>query len=105
MGGVPNIIVFLNKCDMVDDDEIKELLEEYEFPGNTTPIIRGSATKALAGEKKYVDAIKKLGKTLDKYIPEPKRDIQKPFLLPIEDVFSISGRGTVITGRIDRGII
>jgi len=111
--GVPNIVVFLNKCDMVDDDElielvemeIKELLEEYEFPGNTTPIIRGSATGALSGEKKYVEAIKELGKILDEYIPEPKRDIQKPFLLPIEDVFSISGRGTVITGRIERGII
>lgn len=111
--GVPYIVVFLNKCDMVDDEEllelvemeVRELLDQYEFPGETTPIIRGSAIGALSGEKKWVDAIVNLGKTFDKYIPEPKREIDKPFLLPIEDVFSISGRGTVVTGRVERGII
>ena len=111
--GVPCIVVFLNKCDMVDDEEllelvemeIRELLDQYEFPGDDTPIIKGSALKALEGEQKYIDAILELGKTLDEYIPEPKRDIQKPFILPIEDVFSISGRGTVVTGRVERGIV
>ena len=111
--GVPYIIVFLNKCDMVDDEEllelvemeVRELLDQYEFPGDDTPIIKGSATGALAGEQQYVDAILELGKTLDEYIPEPKRDIDKPFILPIEDVFSISGRGTVVTGRVERGIV
>lgn len=111
--GVPCIVVFLNKCDMVDDEElielvemeIRELLNKYEFPGDDTPIIKGSALKALEGDKKYVDAILELGKTLDEYIPEPKRDTDKPFILPIEDVFSISGRGTVVTGRVERGIV
>jgi len=111
--GVPYIVVFLNKCDMVDDEEllelvemeVRELLDQYEFPGDDTPIIKGSATGALAGEQKWVDAILELGKTLDEYIPEPQRETDKPFLLPIEDVFSISGRGTVVTGRVERGII
>ena len=111
--GVPYIIVFLNKCDMVDDEEllelvemeVRELLDQYEFPGDDTPIIKGSATGALEGDQKYIDAILELGKTLDEYIPEPERDIEKPFILPIEDVFSISGRGTVVTGRVERGIV
>ena len=111
--GVPRILVFLNKCDMVDDEEllelvemeVRELLDQYEFPGDDTPIIRGSALKALEGEQQYVDSIIELGKALDEYIPEPVRETDKPFLLPVEDVFSISGRGTVVTGRIERGII
>lgn len=114
--GVPKIVVFLNKCDMVDDEELielvemelQELLDTYEFPGDETPIIRGSALKAL--ECDDVDAeeakpIFELLDTLDSYVPEPERDTAKPFLMPIEDVFSISGRGTVVTGRIERGII
>jgi elongation factor Tu len=111
--GVPYIVVFLNKIDMVNDPElidlveveIRDLLKKYEFPGDTTPIIRGSAMKAMEGDKASQDAIMQLVKTLDEYIPEPKRDLDKPFLMAIEDVFSIEGRGTVITGRIDRGII
>lgn len=111
--GVPYIVVFLNKCDMVDDEEllelvemeIRELLDQYEFPGDDTPIIKGSALKALEGEEKYVKAVQELVETLDSYIPEPERAIDQPFLLPIEDVFSISGRGTVVTGRVERGII
>ncbi len=111
--GVPYIIVFLNKCDMVDDDELLELVEmeirdiltQYEFPGNKTPIIRGSALKALEGEKKWEDKIFDLADVLDKYIPDPVRDLDKPFLLPIEDIFSISGRGTVVTGRIEKGVV
>jgi elongation factor Tu len=111
--GVPRIVVFLNKCDMVDDEElvelvemeIRELLNEYEFPGDDTPIIKGSALRVLEGDQKYIDSILELAKTLDQYIPEPKRDMDKPFILPIEDVFSISGRGTVVTGRVERGII
>jgi len=111
--GVPHIVVFLNKCDMVDDEEllelvemeIRELLERYEFPGDETPIIKGSATGALEGKQEHIDAILELGKVLDDYLPEPKRDIEKPFILPIEDVFSISGRGTVVTGRVERGIV
>jgi len=111
--GVPHIVVFLNKCDMVDDDEllelvemeIRELLDQYDFPGDTTPIIRGSATKALEGEEEFVKPILKLGEILDSYIPDPKREIDMPFLLPIEDVFSISGRGTVVTGRIEKGSV
>jgi elongation factor Tu len=114
--GVPKIVVFLNKCDMVDDEELielvelelRELLDKYEFPGDETPIIRGSALKALETEDiKSEDAkcIFELLKAIDSYIPEPKRDIDKPFLMPIEDVFSISGRGTVVTGRVERGII
>ncbi len=112
--GVPYIVVFLNKCDMVEDkelidlveEEIRDLLKKYEFPGDTTPIIRGSALKALenpTGESGQ--AILDLAKALDDYIPDPKRDIDKPFLMPVEDIFSIEGRGTVVTGRIERGII
>ena len=113
--GVPHIVVFLNKADTVDDpellelvqEEIRDLLTSYKFPGDKTPIIVGSALKALEGDQgEYgVPAILKLVQTMDEYIPAPKRDIEKPFLLPIEDVFSISGRGTVVTGRIERGII
>ncbi|MBU3826821.1 MAG: elongation factor Tu [Candidatus Anaerobiospirillum merdipullorum] len=111
--GVPYIIVFLNKCDMVDDEELLELVEmdvrdllnQYEFPGDDTPIIRGSALGALNGEEKWVEKILELADTLDSYIPDPKRDIDHPFLLPIEDIFSISGRGTVVTGRVERGIV
>ncbi len=111
--GVPYIIVFLNKCDMVDDEELLELVEmdvrdllnQYQFPGDDTPIIRGSALGALNGEEKWEKAILQLADTLDSYIPDPKRDIDDPFLLPIEDIFSISGRGTVVTGRVERGII
>jgi len=111
--GVPYIVVFLNKIDMVNDPElidlveveIRDLLKKYEFPGDTTPIIRGSAMKAMEGDKASQDAIMQLVKTLDEYIPEPKRDLDKPFLMPVEDVFSIEGRGTVITGRIERGAI
>lgn len=112
--GVPYIVVFLNKMDQVDDpelvdlveEEIRDLLKKYEFPGDTTPIIRGSAIKALenpSGED--AKPILELIKALDDYIPEPKRDTDKPFLMPIEDIFSIEGRGTVVTGRIDRGIV
>ena len=111
--GVPYIIVFLNKCDMVDDEELLELVEmdvrdllsQYQFPGDDTPIIRGSALGALNGEEKWEQAILELADTLDSYIPDPKRDIDDPFLLPIEDIFSISGRGTVVTGRVERGIV
>jgi elongation factor Tu len=113
--GVPYIIVFLNKCDMVDDAEllelvemeVRELLDKYEFPGDDTPIIHGSAKLALEGDKGELGelAIMKLADALDTYIPEPKRAIDGAFLLPIEDVFSISGRGTVVTGRIERGIV
>ena len=112
--GVPYIIVFLNKCDMVDDEElldlvemeVRELLDEYEFPGDDTPIIRGSALMALedpAGE--WGDKIVELFEAVDSYIPEPKRDNDKPFLMPVEDVFSITGRGTVATGRVERGVL
>ncbi len=111
--GVPYIIVFLNKCDMVDDEELLdlvemevfELLSEYNFPGDDTPIIRGSALGALNGDPKWEEKIVELAATLDSYVPDPVRDIDHPFLLPIEDVFSISGRGTVVTGRVERGII
>ncbi|WMC18819.1 MAG: elongation factor Tu [Enterobacteriaceae bacterium PSpicST2] len=111
--GVPYIIVFLNKCDMVKDEEllelvemeVRELLTQYNFPGDTTPIVRGSALKALDGEIEWIDKIIELSNYLDTYIPEPKRLIDKDFLLPIEDVFSISGRGTVVTGRVEKGII
>ena len=114
--GVPTIVVFLNKCDMVDDEELielvemelQELLDTYEFPGDTTPIIRGSALKALESDdcnSEEAKCIFQLLETLDSYVPEPIRDTAKPFLMPIEDVFSISGRGTVVTGRIERGII
>ncbi|POV08433.1 elongation factor Tu [Citrobacter braakii] len=109
--GVPYIIVFLNKCDMVDDEEllelvemeVRELLSQYDFPGDDTPIVRGSALKALEGEAEWEAKIIELAGFLDSYIPEPERAIDKPFLLPIEDVFSISGRGTVVTGRVERG--
>jgi len=113
--GVPYIVVFMNKADMVDDAELLELVEmevrdllsEYEFPGDGTPLVVGSALKALEGDESDigVPAIKKLVEHMDSYIPEPERQIDKPFLLPIEDVFSISGRGTVVTGRVERGIV
>ena len=111
--GVPFIIVFMNKCDMVDDEEllelvemeVRELLSEYDFPGDDLPVIQGSALKALEGQPEWEAKIIELAEALDTYIPEPERDIDKPFLLPIEDVFSISGRGTVVTGRVERGII
>ncbi|MGK3138730.1 elongation factor Tu, partial [Pantoea trifolii] len=111
--GVPYIIVFLNKCDMVDDEELLELVEmevrdllsAYDFPGDDTPIVRGSALKALEGEAEWEAKIIELAEHLDTYIPEPVRAIDMPFLLPIEDVFSISGRGTVVTGRVERGIV
>ena len=111
--GVPYIVVFLNKADMVDDDEllelvemeVRELLDQYEFPGDDTPIIIGSALKALEGDEAYVAKILELGEVLDTYIPEPERAIDGAFLMPVEDVFSISGRGTVATGRIERGIV
>jgi elongation factor Tu len=113
--GVPYVIVFLNKCDMVDDEEllelvemeVRELLSKYEFPGDDIPIIKGSALKALEGDtgEQGEGAIFALAEALDSYIPTPERAIDKPFLLPIEDVFSISGRGTVVTGRVERGVI
>ncbi len=113
--GVPYIVVFMNKADMVDDEElmelvemeVRELLSKYDFPGDDTPIIKGSALKALEGDQSPigVPAVVELVDALDSYIPEPQRDIDKPFLMPIEDVFSISGRGTVVTGRIERGIL
>jgi elongation factor Tu len=113
--GVPYIIVFMNKCDMVDDAEllelvemeVRELLDKYDFPGDKTPIIHGSAKLAVEGDKGELGegAIMKLADALDSYIPTPERAIDKPFLLPIEDVFSISGRGTVVTGRVERGIV
>ena len=111
--GVPYIIVFINKCDMVEDEEllelvemeVRELLNEYGFPGDDTPIVRGSALKALEGDEKYVAAIDELMAAVDSYIPEPERDTDKPFMMPVEDVFTITGRGTVATGRIERGVI
>ena len=112
--GVPYIVVFLNKCDMVDDEElldlvemeVRELLSEYDFPGDDTPIIRGSALKALEDpSSEWGDKIVELFEEIDKYIPEPKRDNDKPFLMPVEDVFSITGRGTVATGRVERGVL
>ena len=109
--GVPYIVVFLNKCDMVDDEElidlvemeVRELLNEYGFDGDETPIIRGSALKALEGDEKYVGAIDELMDAVDSWIPDPERDIDKPFLMAVEDVMTISGRGTVATGRVERG--
>ena len=111
--GVPYIIVFMNKCDMVDDAEllelvemeIRDLLSSYDFPGDDCPIVQGSALKALEGDAGYEEKIFELAAALDSYIPTPERAVDKPFLLPIEDVFSISGRGTVVTGRVERGII
>jgi elongation factor Tu len=111
--GVPYIVVFLNKADMVDDPELLELVEvevrdlltEYEFPGDDIPFVTGSALKALEGDEEYEAKIVELADTLDTYIPEPVRDLDKPFLMPVEDVFSITGRGTVATGRIEQGIV
>src|SRR5438093_1205495 len=108
---VPAIVVFLNKCDLVDDAElldlveleVRELLSKYEFPGDDIPVIRGAALKAIAGDKAQVAKIWDLLNALDQSIPVPKREVDKPFLMPVEDVFSITGRGTVATGRIDRG--
>ena len=109
--GVPRMVVFLNKCDMVDDEElldlvemeVRELLTEYGFDGDNTPVIRGSALKALEGDSKYVKAIEDLMDAVDEWIPTPERDNDKPFLMSIEDVFTITGRGTVVTGRVERG--
>lgn len=113
--GVPNIVVFLNKCDMVDDQElldlvemeVRELLTSYKFPGDTIPVIKGSALKAMEGDAGELgeQAILKLMAAVDEYVPQPKRETDKPFLMPVEDVFSISGRGTVVTGRVERGVI
>ncbi len=111
--GVPYIVVFMNKCDMVDDEELLELVEmevrdllsQYDFPGDDIPVVRGSALKGLEGDAKWEEKILELAGYLDSYIPEPERVTDKPFLMPIEDVFSISGRGTVVTGRIERGIV
>ncbi len=111
--GVPYIVVFLNKCDMVDDEEllelvemdVRELLNEYEFPGDDIPIIRGSALKALEGDPAWQDKVMELMAAVDSYIPDPVRDTDKPFLMPVEDVFTITGRGTVATGRVERGIL
>ena len=112
--GVPYIVVFMNKCDMVDDPEllelvdmeIRELLNEYDFPGDDTPIIQGSALKALEDpNSEWGDKILELMHTIDEYVPDPQRDTDKPFLMPIEDIFSITGRGTVATGRVERGVL
>ena len=111
--GVPSLVVFLNKVDMVDDEElldlveleVRELLTSYEFPGDDLPVVRGSALKALEGDAEAEKAIDALMAAVDEYVPMPERDMDKPFLLPIEDVFSISGRGTVVTGRVDRGVV
>jgi elongation factor Tu len=110
---VPHVVVFLNKIDQVDDEElielveeeVKDLLNEYDFPGDDTPVIKGSALKALEGDEEAKQAILELAEALDTYIPEPERDLDKPFLMPIEDIFSITGRGTVATGRVEQGII
>src|ERR687892_1476173 len=110
---VPQIVVYLNKCDLVEDPElldlveleVRELLSKYEFPGDEAPVIRGSATGALKGDKQWVEKIDELYNALDTYIPQPVRETDKPFLLPVEDVFSITGRGTVATGRIERGVV
>ncbi len=111
--GVPYIVVFLNKADMVDDEElmelveveVRELLSEYDFPGDDIPFITGSALKALEGDEAYKEKIVELAAALDSYIPEPVRELDKPFLMPVEDVFSITGRGTVATGRVEQGIV
>jgi elongation factor Tu len=110
---VPSIVVFLNKCDLVDDAElldlveleVRELLSQYEFPGDDTPVIRGAASKAIEGDKDWVGKIEELYNALDTFIPEPVREVDKPFIMPVEDVFSITGRGTVATGRVERGKI
>jgi elongation factor Tu len=111
--GVPYIVVFLNKADMVDDEEllelveveVRELLSEYDFPGDDVPFVIGSALKALDGDEEYKNKIIELAEQLDSYIPEPERALDRPFLMPIEDVFSITGRGTVATGRIEQGVV
>jgi len=111
--GVPSLVVFMNKVDMVDDEElldlveleVRELLSSYEFPGDDLPVVRGSALKALEGDGQYASTVEELMSAVDDYVPLPVRDVDKPFLMPIEDVFSISGRGTVVTGRVDRGIV
>jgi elongation factor Tu len=111
--GVPYIVVFLNKVDMVDDEEllelveveVRELLSEYEFPGDDIPFVLGSALKALEGDDQHVEKILELAGHLDTYIPEPERPLDRPFLMPVEDVFSITGRGTVATGRIEQGVV
>ena len=111
--GVPYIVVALNKADMVDDEElldlveleVRELLSEYEFPGDDTPVVRVSALKALEGEAEWQDKVMELMEAVDSYIPEPQRDLDKPFLMPIEDVFTIQGRGTVVTGKVEQGIV
>jgi elongation factor Tu len=111
--GVPALVVALNKCDMVDDDElielvemeVRELLSEYEFPGDDVPVVRVAAFPALNGDQKWADSIGELMDAVDSYIPQPERDTDKPFLMPVEDVFTITGRGTVVTGRIERGIV
>jgi elongation factor Tu len=111
--GVPSIVVFLNKADMVDDEEllelveleVRELLSNNEYPGDDIPVIRGSALRALEGDEKWEPSILELMEAVDTYIPEPQRDVDKPFLMPIEDVFSITGRGTVVTGRVEQGIV
>jgi elongation factor Tu len=111
--GVPSIVVFLNKVDMVDDEElielveaeVRDLLSEYDFPGDDVPVIQGSALKALEGDEEYKGKILELAEALDSYIPQPERPLDKPFLMPVEDVFSITGRGTVATGRIEQGIV
>ena len=109
--GVPYLVVFMNKCDMVDDEELLELVEmevrdllsEYDFPGDDVPVIKGSALKALEGEAEWEEKIYELMEAVDSYIPTPERDTEKPFMMPVEDVFSITGRGTVATGRVERG--
>ena len=110
--GVPKIVVFLNKMDMADEElvelvemDVRELLSKYEFDGDNTPVIKGSALKALEGDEKYMDAVMELVKAMDEYIEEPKRDLDKDFLMPVEDVFSIKGRGTVATGRVESGVV
>src|SRR6187455_939929 len=111
--GVPYMVVFLNKADMVDDEEllelveveVRELLSEYDFPGDDIPFVIGSALKALEGDPEYTAKIVELAEQLDTYIPQPERDLDKPFLMPVEDVFSITGRGTVATGRIEQGVV
>ena len=111
--GVPTIVVFLNKCDMVDDEElldlveleVRDLLTEYEFPGDEVPVVRGSALLALEGDSGWQDRVMELMEAVDSYIPQPQRDTEKPFLMSIEDVFSITGRGTVVTGRVEQGVL
>src|SRR5690606_31160342 len=111
--GVPYLVVFLNKCDMVDDEELLELVEmevrdllsEYDFPGDDIPVIKGSALKALEGDPVWEEKILELMAAVDEYIPTPQRETDKPFMMPVEDVFSITGRGTVATGRVERGTV